>query len=324
MSPRVGIVVLNWNGGEQTIACMESLRAQRYPHKFVVLVDSNSQPAERARLRQRYGGDPEVECCWLPDNRGYAGGNNAGIAAALAHGAELVVIATQDVTFAAGALEAMVAATADPRVGIVGPKVVDVRHPQRVLSLGERVRVPLLCVPRSLLRHRLDRRVPYAVTGVLGCVLLLTRRCLQEVGGFDEDFFAYYEEVDLCLRARASGFLILCAPDALVTHDGMRGFLGGFTQISAELKARNLLRLMRRWAAPADWLTLAPTYGLLLAGSGMLYALRGRGDVIAALMRGVAAGVRGRSGPPESLAAGAPRRGTVPDTRSSQNTSPPV
>jgi len=302
MNATVGLVVLNWNGGAQTVACLESLRAQDYPKKFIVLVDNQSRADERAGLLQRYGEDPNVQCCFLDSNRGYAGGNNVGIAVALARQADFVVVVTQDVTFAGGALAALVAAAGAPGVGIVGPKVVDVHDSERVLSLGERVRVPLLCVPRTWLRYRRARPAPYPVGGVLGCVMLLTRPCLAAIGDFDEALFAYYEEVDLCLRARQQGFQIVCAPRAVVTHDGMRGFAAGFTAMSAELKARNLIRLMRRWARPADWFLLVPTYALLLAASMGLYACRGRWDILAGLWRGITAGLQGRGGPPAALA----------------------
>ncbi len=309
MSATVGIVVLNWNGGAQAVACVESLRGQDYRQRFIVLVDNQSRPDERARLLQRYGGDADVQCCFLDGNRGYAGGINAGLAVALARNPDFVAIATHDVTFANHALSAMVTAAADSRVGIVGPKVIDLRDPSRVLSVGERVQVALLCVPRTWLRFRRQRSAPYAVGAVLGCALLLTRRCLQAVGSFDEAFFAYYEEIDLCLRVRRQGFRVVCAPQAVVTHDGMRGFGAGFTVASAELKARNLIRLIRRWARPADYLLLVPTYALLVTASMAAYACRGRFDVVAALLRGAAAGVRGRVGVPNSLTDGQVPRG---------------
>jgi len=293
---RVGVVVLSWNGGVQTITCVESVRAQNYLDKFIVLVDNRSRDEERRALAARYRDATDVHLQWLDENRGYAGGNNAGIAAALADRADAVLVLTQDAVLRQGALAALVEpAAADARVGIVGPLVID-RTSEQPLSAGERVAVPLLCVPRTLLRHRRTHASWYPVTGVLGCALLLTRRCVEETGGFDEALFAYYEEVDLCLRARRRGLEIVCTPHAVVAHDGMRGFLAGFTPLSAELKARNLLHLMRRWATPADWLMLGPTYGLLLGASLMLYALRGRRDIVSALLRGTAAGLRRRSG----------------------------
>jgi GT2 family glycosyltransferase len=133
-------------------------------------------------------------------------------------------------------------------------------------------------------------------------VMLLTRRCLETAGDFDEDLFAYYEEVDFCLRARHHGFRIVCAPGAVASHDGMRGFLAGFAPLSAELKARNLLRVMRRWAGPLDWVVLLPTCTALIAGSVGLYALRGRWDIVRALGRGLRAGWQGRGGPLPAVA----------------------
>src|SRR5262249_21247607 len=158
----------------------------------------------------------------------------------------------------------------------VGPLVVDSQTPSHVLSAGERLAVPLLCIPRTLLRYRQVRLPSYPVSGVMGCVYLITRRCVDAVGGLDASFFAYYEEVDLCLRARQHGFGIAVAPRAVAAHDGMRGFAAGFTALSAELKARNLLRLMRRHARGFDWIVLLPTFAALLALSSALYALRGR------------------------------------------------
>ena len=79
MTSRVGIVVLNWHGGARTLACVESARAQEYPQKFVVLVDNHSGAAEREQLRRRYCAVIRTsQLCLLDENRGYAGGNNAG------------------------------------------------------------------------------------------------------------------------------------------------------------------------------------------------------------------------------------------------------
>jgi GT2 family glycosyltransferase len=308
MSGTVGIVVLNWNGGAHTINCVEAARAQAYRETFVVLVDSDSEDPERDDLRRRYGDDPNVQLCLLDSNRGYTGGMNVGIAMALARGADMTLLLTHDAVLAPGALSAMVdAVAADPSIGIVGPRVMDAQRAGQVLSIGERIYVALLCTPRTLLRYRRPRAAAYAVGGVIGCVMLVTRQCIERIGMFDEDLFMYYEEVDFCLRARTAGFKVACAPQAVVTHDGMRGYLAGLGSSSAELKARNLLRLMRRWARPVDWSLLVPTYGLLLASSAILYALRGRFDVIAGLARGTAAGVRGRVGMPRAMAAAAGR-----------------
>ncbi|MBI1813708.1 MAG: glycosyltransferase family 2 protein [Deltaproteobacteria bacterium] len=296
--PAVGVVIVSWNGGEGTDRCIESMRAQRVVDYRIVLVDNDSEAVERARLRQRYGNVADVELIELPANRGYAGGNNAGIERALQLGARFVLVLTQDVVLRADALAHLLAAAQrHPNAGVLGPVVIDAQSGAEQ-SRGERIVLPLLCAPRTLLRYRRVRSEPYAVSGLLGCVVLLTRRCLEEVGAFDPAYFAYYEEVDLCLRAGRAGYEILCVPTAVAAHDGMRGFAGGFTPLSAELKSRNLLYLMRKHGGLVDWVGFWPLYSALIASSMIWYALRGRGDIVRALGRGLRGGWRGRTGAP--------------------------
>jgi GT2 family glycosyltransferase len=298
----LAVVIASWNGGAQTDRCLRSVRNQEIGSCRVFLVDNASEPQERERLQTAYGNDPDVDLVDLPGNRGYAGGNDVGIERALHAGAEHVLVLTQDAALEGGALRHLLdTAASHPRAGIIGPRVVDSRTGVE-LSRGERFVVPLLCAPRTLLRHRARRTGAYPVSGVLGCAMLLTRVCLESVGGFDEEFFAYYEEVDLCLRAHRAGFDVLCVPEAVVSHDGMRGFAGGFTVLSAELKSRNLLYLARKHGGPMGRLLFWPLYTALIAASMGWYAARSRPDIVRALGRGVREGFAGRTGRPPSLA----------------------
>jgi GT2 family glycosyltransferase len=296
MNDWVGIVILSWNNAALTAACVDSARAQSYTKRFILVVDNASSSSHRDLLRQRYADCDDVELLWLERNTGYAEGNNIGMRRARERGADWFLIATQDSLLDAQALERLLrAVSSHPQAGIAGPLVLDVDG--RELSCGERVAVPLLCLPRTVLRYRRRADRPYRVGGLLGCVLLISRECLEKTNGFDESYFAYYEEVDLCLRARTWGMEILCAPQAVVRHHGMRGFLGGLGTSSAELKVRNLWRLLRTHARPWDWLILAPSFSALILGSAVLYLLRGRSDVVAAMLRGFLAALRGESGP---------------------------
>jgi GT2 family glycosyltransferase len=136
------------------------------------------------------------------------------------------------------------------------------------------------------------------VSGELGDANLLTRACWEAVGPLAETFFAYYEEVDYCLRARAAGFRSVVVPAASVRHAGFRGFAGGFTPLAAYLKARNLPLVARRHAGPLAWMLFAPTYGALMLASALTYLVRGGRGIVPALARGVADALRARSGPP--------------------------
>ena len=117
----------------------------------------------------------------------------------------------------------------------------------------------------------------------------------------------YYEDVDFCLAARAAGFGALVEPRATVAHDGIRGFAAGLTPWAAFLKTRNPWLLVRRRGSWAVWPVFVPTYAAMVGASALVYALRGRIDIVRALGRGAVAGVRvALGGTPAPV--GAPRR----------------
>ncbi len=238
----------------------------------------------------------------LPENRGFAGAVNAGVAAAFARAADAVLVLNDDAVLDAPSIETLGAAAVSG-VGIVAPRVVDDGSGQEV-SRGERVCVPLLCLPRTWLRVRRSDTTPYSVSGVLGVAFLVTRPCFDAVGPLAESFFAYYEEVDYCLRVRAAGFRIVVAPQATVRHDGFRGFAGGFTPLAAYLKARNLPLLVRRHGGVLAWIVFVPMYLALLASSAVTYAGRGRRRILSALLRGFVDAACARSGPPPAALSG--------------------
>jgi len=292
--PLVGAVVVNYNGASVTRVCVDSLRRGTGPRVHVVIADNASEASDLEELERAYGDAGDVEIVRLPENRHFVGGVNAGARRALEQGATHLFILNNDTEIEADCVKRLVeVADATPGAGIVGPALLDLgdRHP---LSLGERYSPWSLAVPRTLLRVRSigDGR-PYAVGGVMGSAILVTRECFERVGPYDETLLVYYEEVDFCLRARALGFRPMLEPRAIVLHDGMRGFTAGLTAYAARLKCRNMLRLMRAHASPAAWLAFVPVYAGLVAGSAAVYAARGDWDVVRALGDGVREGLRG-------------------------------
>jgi GT2 family glycosyltransferase len=293
VSAAIAAVVVTWEGGAATDRCVESLLAQDRAPELVFVVDNASSARERARLRAGVGARDRVRLLLLDDNRQFAGGLNAGARAAIAAGATRILLLNNDTVVAGDALGRLAnALDAIPGAGIAGPCVRDLRRPDRVLSAGEWHSLPLLCVPRTLLRYRHPADHPYAVRGIMGCALLVTRACFEAVGGFSEEIAVYYEDVDFCLTARARGFGAVVEPRAVVYHDGLRGFAGGLTPWAAYLKARNPWLVVRRHGGAAALVGFVPVYAAMLGGSAAGYAVRGRGDVVAALGRGALAGLR--------------------------------
>ena len=184
---RVAAVVVSWNGGEALERCVESLRGQGVAP--LILVDNGSRPAERDRLERLFAPVPEIRLMLLDENRGFAAGADVGLRAALEEGVEAIAIVTQDVVAAPGAVRTLATALSQSGAGIAGPLVLDERS-GRELSRGERLVPALICVPRTLLRYRGTRTEPYEVSGVMGCLLLLSADCARVTGGFDPSFFA--------------------------------------------------------------------------------------------------------------------------------------
>jgi hypothetical protein len=305
---RTAAVVVTWEGGDATERCVASLLAQDQPPAEVIVVDNASGAAERARLRAAHGARAGVRLLLLDENRQFAGGLNAGAAAACAGGAERILFLNNDTVLAPAALRLLGAAlAATPGAGIAGPRVLDLARPTRVLSAGERHVLALFCLPRTWLRYRRRTLAPYRVSGVMGCAMLVTRACYEAVGGFAEEIEVYYEDVDFCLAARARGFEALVVPGAVVHHDGLRGFAAGLTPWAAFLKARNPWLVVRRHGGLGTWCTFVPRYAAMVGTSALLWAWRGRGDVVRALGRGVRAGLAAAAGRPPAPV-GPPRR----------------
>jgi GT2 family glycosyltransferase len=315
--PLVAAIVVTFNGGAVTRACVESVRASRGVRVVTIVVDNASAGAERSALDRSYAGATDVELVLLGDNRHYAGGVNAGAARALTLGATHLVFMNNDTELEADCLALLVEASRRwSDAGVVGPALLDSRD-RRPLSLGERYATWSLALPRTLLRVRsAGAGEPYRVGGIMGSVILVTRECFERVGPYREDILVYYEEVDFCLRARSLGYRPMLVPRAVALHDGMRGFASGLSPYAAYLKCRNAIAIEAAHGGPVDWLAFAPSFAAVVGVSALLYALRGRADVVRALARGIADGLRNRpallpsSGPSEGSSAAAPGSAT--------------
>ncbi len=210
------VLTLSWNRVEETLACLRSMRALQFANKRLLLVDNGSSDGTPEQVSHKM---PNIEIIANSSNMGFAAGSNVGLRYALRQGADYVFLLNNDTEVDPEALE-QVCSLADPDVGIVAPKVYYASEPERIWSIGG------LCHSLTLekkgdARGKLDQGQwdePLERDYVTGCAVLLSRRLLSEVGLFDERFFMYYEDSDMCLRARKAGFRILLAPKAKVWH----------------------------------------------------------------------------------------------------------
>lgn len=209
---RVAAVVLNWNGWRDTVACLESLRNLNEVPR-VVVVDNGSTDGSQDRIRAEA---PWTQLVQLPSNRGFSGGMNAGISAALTENpvVDYVWVLNNDTLAEPSTLSRMVAlGDSDSRIGIVGSRLVDADGSGRIQALGGGAVNPWLGTTSTYVRPQSK-----ACEHMVGASLLLRRSLLREIGGFDERYFFYLEDTDLSLRARRAGWRLVVAEDATVIH----------------------------------------------------------------------------------------------------------
>lgn len=212
--PRASVIILGW-GGEPYIAdCLAALRRQSYRAVEVIVVD-NGSPDGTAEIVER--DFSEVRLIRTEQNLGVAGGNNVGLRAAQG---ELCILINADVEAHPGWLSHLVGAMeADPRIGIAGAKLL---YPDGTIQFaGGRIDPPR-GYPSHLGRHEVDRGQFDTATDVefvTGASLAIRRSILDRIGYEDERFFPIdLEDVDMSYRARAAGFRVVLAPQAVATH----------------------------------------------------------------------------------------------------------
>jgi GT2 family glycosyltransferase len=233
------VVIPNWNGERFLPTCLSSLRLQAFEDFETVLVDNGSTDGSVAFASHNF---PEVRVLPLPENRGFSAAVNAGIQAS---NAEHVALLNNDTETDPGWLEALVeAADAYPDAGFFASKLVDF-YDRRILDgAGDVLR-------RSGLPYRLghgerDRGQYDEATYVFGAcagAAMYRRGMLDDVGLFDEDFFANCEDGDLSFRAQLAGYRCLYVPGSVVYHMGSATF-GKRTPTSTRLGTRNSLCLL--------------------------------------------------------------------------------
>ena len=288
-SAAVNVVVLNWHGPANTTRCLRALAAITAPTVTVTVVDNGCtdfSPGAVAALA------PGAQYVRTDTNLGFAGGANAGMRRALADGAEYVWFVNNDAAPEPQSLAALLTvATAAPHVGVFGPKILQADGPQRIDSVA--IDVNLRTGRVYLTGHDELDRGQYdglsTVTAVTGCAMLVRRAACERLGGFDESFFAYLEDADLCLRAAAAGYGVAAVPAARILHS--RAPATGARQSASSLyyATRNHLRLMERHGQGRG--SRRQVRRLTVVVLNLLYALRGEPQLRRARVRAVWRGV---------------------------------
>jgi GT2 family glycosyltransferase len=220
--PQIVTIVLNTNRREDTLECLDSLRRQTIAaENHVIVLDNRSSDGSVPAIRSAF---PSAEIISIEADRGYAGNNNVGLKRALAYSPDWIFVLNEDTILAAGCLEQMLAvASADPRIGIVGPLVLHHDEPEVIQSAGGRLGRFWESVHVGANQTDIDGfDGSQDLDWVSGCALLVRRAVVEQQGMLDERFYYYWEETEWCLRARKAGWRIVLAPGARLWHKGVR------------------------------------------------------------------------------------------------------
>ncbi len=262
------VIIVNWNGKEDTLACLASLGKLDAPFEKaqggqnaklkVIVVDNASKDGSVIAIHKKF---PDVEVIEAGENLGFAGGNNVGIRRALAEGADFVWLLNNDTLVDKEAVS-IAKVFADPAVGVAGSKIYFAKgheyHKDRYAG-DEQGKViwyagGLIDWDNMYASHRGVDDVDHGqydtveqTSFVTGCSMMVRREVFERIGLFDERYYLYLEDVDLCLRAVRAGFKIIYVPTSVVWHLNAGSSASG-SELHQYYQTRNRLLLGRRYA----------------------------------------------------------------------------
>ncbi|MEW6611380.1 MAG: glycosyltransferase family 2 protein [Pseudomonadota bacterium] len=278
---KVAVIILNWNGWPDTLACMHALTALEYPDYEVLVVDNGSSDDSIIRIREVY---PNASIIENERNLGFGGGCNVGIHHALSRGADFIWLLNNDTRVEPDTLSALMnVALSDPKIGAVGSVLFYMDAPGNIQAWGG----GWVNLWSGLSRHAKQATMGRELHYITAASVLLRREALLSVGAFDDkNFFMYWEDADLCFRLRRGGWRLAVAPQARVWH-----------KESASLKDRKPLldkyyntssvRFLRRYA-PLPWIPI------IFSSAARLFrrAIRGDWPRVRAVWDGIVEGAR--------------------------------
>ena len=256
----------------------------------MIVVDNNSGDDSVIRIRAAF---PHASIICNDRNLGFAGGANCGLRHALDLGADYVFLINNDTILAPDCLAHLLDHVAAD-IGMLIPAIYYTALPTKPWSLGgrrhwltlEKTDDNVAALALAQTRGTLER--DYAV----GCALLLSRAMLTQVGLFDEQFFMYYEDMDLSLRVRLAGFRILLVPAATMWHKVSVSIGGSDSPAERYWMARSSVTFFRKYVQGLRWFIVAPYRTGSAIKTVLRLCLTGRVGSAWAYLRGLRDGLR--------------------------------
>jgi GT2 family glycosyltransferase len=305
--PRIAVQILTWNRWDELYVCLESFENLDYPNYEVVVVDNGSEDGTVSVVRRDF---PWVTVIENGENLGFCRGNNVGLQKLLARREfDYVFLLNSDTKILPDVLKELVAVMeADPTIGIAGAKNLLLENPTYVWGkYGKVTWGPMLV--KTIDRFAPDRpekEPPKDVDWIICNGCLISRRALETVGLFDEEFWQCNEDVDWSYRARKAGFRVVYVDRAAILHKGGSSADLGRKWIFSYgyFIGRNAFTFARKHANPLQKLKLFLLVWLGVAGRIAFFALDNTKNAALGqrhFVRGILDGMAGRLTPDEIL-----------------------
>ena len=304
----VGVVLVNWNGAEDTIPCIRSLLAGSAKPDRVVVVDNASSDGSAGLIERAF---PGVELIRNGENAGFTGANNIGIGRLLSSGCDYVWVLNNDTTVHEDCLRTLKGhMEAHSEVSACSGKIL-YDEPARMIWYAGATYNPWTMRPRHRGGGEEDNARYDAVENVpflSGCCMFVRREAFERVGLFDDHFFAYGEDSDWCLRASREHMRLHYVPQAVIRHKVSASFRkknlhshGGTTSpLAIYATSRNRLYIIRKHRkGMAQMLSALFTAATWYCYYGMALLVLRRKEKLGALARGVYDGIRGPLAQPD-------------------------
>lgn len=228
IAPSVAIVILNWNGKDNTCECLESVQKLEYSNYQAIVADNGSEDDSVLIITKKF---PDVHIIKNGANLGYAEGNNRAITYAVDSGFDYILLLNNDAVVAPQLLKNFIEVSeSHPNAGVFGGKIYYLSEPLKIWFAGGKIDADSLLTTHEGFGKIDDgisweevRPIDYAC----GCALLVRSDVIKKIGTLESKFFLMWEEADFCCRAIRAGFECLFVPKALVWHKISASFKGG-------------------------------------------------------------------------------------------------
>lgn len=255
-NPQVTVIIVNWNGWEDTIECLESLFQINYPKYQIIVVDNHSQDDSVKRIKE-YAKKRKLIIILNDENYGFAEGNNIGIKYAQENfNPDYILLLNNDTVVDKDFLNELVnAGENDDTIGILGPKIYFYDAPNVIWSAGCKISWKLargIQIGSGELdqgQYDEQKEVEY----VSGSAFLIKTNAIKKIGLMDKNYFLYFEESDWTLRANQAGYKSLYVPSAKIWHKISRSGGGISKPIGLYYITRNRWIFMKKWAKKSDY-----------------------------------------------------------------------